>query len=98
MGKFLAAALGAVLGGIALPGADAAPDPACMKDAAMTAYLAQRYNETPVWIGLRAAEFYVVYIEQNSGTSWTLVKVTNGQACLVEVGLGYSFKPNTRDY
>lgn len=86
-----------VLGPLAVLLADeASAQFACSNRPEVLQYLADKYQETPVSIGLSSSGGVVEVLSAPAGGSWTiLITMPNGMSCMVAAGEGWQSVPQT---
>ncbi len=66
------------------------PAQQCDQRARVVGHLAQKYNETPVAIGITASGGMVEVLTTGDGGTWTIILSNpNGTSCLVAAGEGW---------
>ncbi len=71
-----------------------APPQQCDQRARVLGHLAQKYNETPVAIGVTTSGGMVEVLTTGDGGTWTIILSNpNGTSCLVAAGEGWRALP-----
>jgi hypothetical protein len=87
---WVSALVGAVA--LALFGATAAfaQSQPCGAYADVRAHLATKYDEDVIWVGLAPNETQIALYVADDGSTWTLLGIRQGQACMLSSGESWS--------